>query len=185
MKSSIKVLSQFTVLLAIIFASCKGPQGDIGPAGPAGPTGAAGPAGSQGAKGDKGDTGATGNANVIQISYGSRTHTGGTLEYILTGLTQNQVNNSMFLTYVNNNNSLWYQIPGYTSGAVFQYRVYVSQNTTTTPILTISRVTGTGSDIFSATRIIIIPANDLRSGRKDNLDFSDYESVKAYYHLKD
>ncbi len=175
-----------------------GTQGVAGPAGPAGSkgeigatgaNGANGQNGATGAKGDKGDTGATGatgNANVIQISYGSKTHTGGELPYSLTGLTQSQVNNSLFLTYVNpSGTSLWYQIPGYTAGGTFQYRIYVSQSSTTTPILYINRVAGTGNDIFTATRILVIPANDIRTGRKANLDYSNYEAVKAYYNLKD
>jgi hypothetical protein len=31
---------------------------------------------------------------------------------------------------------------------------------------------------------VIIPANDIRSGRKAAVDFSDYNAVKAYYNLE-
>ena len=171
-----QLLRPLLVALTIttLFTACKpGETGAIGPAGPAGPTGAAGPAG---------PTGATGNANVIQISYGSRTHTGAEINYDLTGINASQVTSSAFFTYVTTANNVWYALPGATSGGAKEYRAAVNS---TTLKLYVNRIAGTGSETFSATRILFIPANDIRNGRKAAVDYSSYEAVKAYYNLPD
>lgn len=188
MKTTIKFLGTAIIMALILFTSCKGPQGDIGPAGAAGATGAAG---SQGPKGDKGDTGATGaagqngNANVIQISYTTRTHTGIDLQYNLpASITKAIFDNSSYFVYISNTSGNAYSLPGWFTGGANSYRTYTAVSTGTQSIY-IGRVAGSGNDVFDKTRIIIIPANDLRTGRKTNLDYSDYEAVKAFYHLKD
>jgi hypothetical protein len=185
MKTITKLLGLFAVVAMFIFLdACKGEKGEVGPIGATGSVGATGATGATGAIGLTGVTGATGNANVIQINYGSKTHTGSDLSYPLTGVSQTQMNNSLFLTYVKPSGAInWYQIPGYTVGGTFQYRIYLSD--AATPLLYVSRVSGTGSDIFTATRILIIPANDIRTGRKAAIDYTDYEAVKKYYNLKD
>ena len=151
--------------------------------GPAGPRGETGATGAQGPKGD------AGMANVIQITYGSRTMTGSSLQYILSGITQNQVNSSLIQTYITAGNGQWYALPGFTTSnkySVFIYPSGLSIGSNPNPILIIAREsTSPPADVFGSTRIIIIPANDLRSGRKSGIDFNDYEAVKRYYGLKD
>jgi hypothetical protein len=122
---------------------------------------------------------------VIQVTFGSRTHSGGDLLYTLNNVTSSIINNAAYFTYVNPNGN-WYSLPGTTSGGSREYRTYIVPGTTNSSV-TISRVAGTGNDVFSSTRIVIIPANDLRTGRKGlpNVDFSDYEAVKKYYNLPD
>jgi hypothetical protein len=180
MKTITKLSRIFAVLaMFIVLDACKGPAGDVGPAGPAGP---AGPTGATGVAGPKGDIG---NANVIQITYGSRTYTSGEQNYILTNVTPTQAIGSAIYCYIKSSNNFWYSLPGFTAGGSFQYRHWLNP-TGTTPIFVVSRITSsTASDTFLETKIVIIPANDLRTGRQAAVDFSDYEAVKNFYNLKD
>ena len=177
-----------------------GATGAIGATGTTGATGATGTTGATGAKGDKGDkgdtgatgaTGATGNANVIQVSYGSKTYTSGFLQYILpAAITKDIVEKSVISAYVQTSaggSAFWYNIPGATTGATYTYRLYSETFTTGLNNMFIGRVNSatTGNDIFTTTRILFIPASTLLNGRKAAVDLSDYEAVKKYYNLKD
>ena len=219
MKTITRILGvALTVAMFIFLDACKAEKGDLGPIGPIGPTGAngtngaigatgaigvtgttgaTGTAGATGVKGDKGDTGATGatgatgNANVIQVSYGSKTYTSGFLQYILpAAITKDIVEKSIVSAYVQTSaggSALWYNIPGATTGATYTYRLYSETFTTGLNNMFIGRVnfTTTGNDIFTTTRILFIPASTLLNGRKAAVDLSDYEAVKKYYNLKD
>jgi hypothetical protein len=185
MKTITRLLGLASIVAMFIFLdACKAEKGEVGPIGATGAVGAVGAAGAKGDKGDKGDagaTGATGNANVIQISYGSKTNTGGATLYTLTGVTAAQAAGAAILCYVDPNNGLWYFMPGFSSGGTNQYRTFLEGNT-----LSLSRVNiSSTSETFIRARIIVIPANDLRTGRRAAVDFSDYEAVKKYYNLKD
>ncbi len=87
MKTITRLLGLASMVAMFIFLdACKTEKGEIVPMGATGAVGATGATGAKGDKGDKGDTGAieaTGNANVIQISYGSKTNTGGATPYTL------------------------------------------------------------------------------------------------------
>jgi len=167
----------FAVMVSVMsIVSCK--KGDIGPAGTVGATGTAGPAGPQG------PAGATGNANVIQLTFGSKVHSGSEINFALTGITQDQLNKSAYFTYVNPANTFWYSLPGTTSGGTKEYRTYVQAQASGAPLLYINRVAGTGSETFTSTRVIIIPASVLTSGRNaQQLDMNDYLAVAKYYNL--
>lgn len=163
--------STLVAIAALALASaCKGPQGDVGPAG---------------TNGVNGTNGKDGNANVVQITFGEKTHSGTELTYTLTGITQAQLNGSAYFTYVRPNNSFWYSLPGTTSGGSREYRTYVDATGSAAPRLLISRVAGSGSEVFSTTRIVIIPAGVLVNGRQAAIDFNDYEAVKKAYNLPD
>jgi hypothetical protein len=189
MKTITRLLGLFAVAAMFIFLdACKAEKGEVGPAGATGAVGATGATGAKGDKGDKGDTGAvgaTGNANVIQVSYTSRTHTGSDLQYSLpTNITKAIFDNSAYFVYVSNTSGNTYALPGWCTGGSNSYRTYTAISSTIQSIY-IGRVAGSGSDIFNTTRIVIVPANDLRTGRKAAVDYTDYEAVKAFYHLKD
>ena len=187
------------VISAVIFMdACKAEKGDIGPIGPIGSTGVAGAAGvgtpgatgAKGDKGDKGDTGATGavgaagNANVTQISYASRTHTGTELLYNLPAtITKAIFDNSAYFVYVSNGSNT-YALPGWFTGGTNSYRTYTA-NTTGIQGVYINRVAGSGTDTFVTTRILVIPASDIRTGRRAAIDYTDYNAVKKYYNLPD
>ncbi len=182
MKNSgfLSVLSLAALLFTgVLFTGCKGEQGDVGPAGAQGPAGPQGPAGSQGPAGQNG------NANVIQLTYGSKVHSGAEISYSLTGISQAQLNQSAYFTYVNPGNSFWYSLPGTTSGGSKEYRTYIQASGSGTPLLYVNRVAGTGSETFTSTRVIIIPASVLSNARLSKDFFNDYEKVKAYFDLKD
>lgn len=167
-KNLFVVLAVMVSVVSIV--SCK--KGDIGPAGAAGAPGPAGP------------VGATGNANVIQLTFGSKVHSGSEINFTLTGITQDQLNKSAYFTYVNPANTFWYSLPGTTAGGTKEYRTYVQAQASGTPLLYINRITGTGSETFTSTRVIIIPASVLTSGRNaQELDMNDYLAVAKYYNL--
>jgi hypothetical protein len=185
MKTITRLLGLFAVVAMFIFLdACKGEKGDIGPAGATGAAGVAGAIGPTGVTGATGPAGATGNANVIQYTYTTARLAGSEMAYAVTGITQTQLNNSLVFVYVLTtlNSTVWYALPGYTANASNQYRVYM--NSTQLNVY-INRSVGSTTETFNSVRILVVPANDLRTGRKAAVDYADYEAVKAFYHLKD
>jgi len=195
-KSSIisGVLSVLVVFSSLLFTSCEGPEGPVGPAGPTGAAGPAGPAGAAGA------TGQTGNANVLQFSFGARTWpntAGGQHNFAFTNVTGQTLASSAVITYlgITNPNGAadvnWFLVPGLVkTGPVdfgeYNAWVFVNPAAATGNLLAIRRESlGTSGALTALVRVIIIPANDLRNGRKAAVDFSDYNAVKEFYGLKD
>ena len=132
----------------------------------------------------EGPAGPTGNANVIQLTFGSKTHTGAEISFSLTGITQDQLNQSAYFTYVNPTGSFWYALPGTTAGGAKEYRTYVQAQASGAPLLYINRVAGNGTENFTSTRVIIIPASVLNSARL-NIDMTNYLEVKNAFNLPD
>ncbi len=194
-KSSIisGVLSVLVVCGSLLLTSCEGPEGAVGPAGPAGPTGASGPAG---------PAGQTGNANVIQFTYAARTWAAASYSFQQFGfpgdITPAIMNNSVILVYMtpasNPSNTTpynWYLIPGTVlstdrAGHEFYFETAFGRTPAEgTPTINVFRKIASASTLTATTRIILIPANDIRNGRKAAVDFSDYNAVKEFYDLKD
>jgi hypothetical protein len=164
-----------------LLTACPSATGEIGPKGDKGDTGAQGPAGVQGPAGPAGQNG---NANVIQISYGARTWAntvGALITLNLTGVNASVASNSAYFTYIQLDN-LWYAVPGEIS-SYGEFRTYLSPQATSTVV--IRRVTTGIALNATAVRVIIIPASDLRNGRKAAIDYSNYEEVKKAYNLPD
>src|SRR5690606_10821150 len=95
----------FSLIIAgALFISCEGTEGPAGPKGDTGETGATGPQGPAGATGPTGATGPkgdTGNANVIQVTYASRVHSGSELTYNLpTSISLSVITAAAFHSYV-------------------------------------------------------------------------------------
>jgi hypothetical protein len=174
------VVLSSTLLLTNCTKAADGTIGPAGPAGATGPAGAAGPAGPAGAAGAKGDQG---NAEVRQIVYTARTHTGSDLSFKLTSnFTKEILDRSMILVYIKASNNYWYMLPGFTAGGTNNYRIYINADD---PTIWISRVTGSGSDVWNAVRIVAVPANIVTNGRQAGIDYTDYEAVKVAYNLPD
>lgn len=192
------ILSALVVCSSLFFTGCTGKDGAVGPAGPAGPTGAAGPAGATGPAGPAGATGAagqTGNANVIQVSYAARTW--GTEKYAYqqflfpSTITAAILNSSALLVYMTdstpNNAStyFWSPIPGILPSKGVEHEFFYQTTFGSARGINLIRKVASTATLAASTRIVIIPANDIRNGRKAPVDFSDYNAVKAYYNLKD
>lgn len=159
----------------------QGPAGATGPKGDTGATGATGPTGATGAQGPKGDTG---NANVIQFSFGAKSwgNTVGALNsFSLSGIAASIAEKSAFFTYIKNGN-LWYPVPGEIS-TYGEFRTYITPGSSSA--VTVRRVSVGAVLNSDATRIILMPANDLRNGRQAAVDFNDYIAVKKFYDLPD
>lgn len=182
--------SALVLCSSLSFTGCTGKDGAVGPAGPAGPTGAAGPAGATGAAGQ------TGNANVIQLSYSAKTWAaakGSVQQFVFpANITTAIMNSSALLVYMTDatpNNATpypWYFIPGIVPSNGVEHEFYYQTTFSgSTAGINIYRKVAATATIAVSTRIVIIPANDIRNGRKAPVDFSDYNAVKAYYNLKD
>lgn len=184
------VLTALVLGSSLLFSSCEGPAGEVGPAGPQGATGAAGPQGATGA------TGQTGNANVIQISYAAKTWAitrGSAQQFVFPNVTPAIMNSSAILVYMttastpsNTTPYPWYSIPGTVLSTdraehEFYFQTTFAGNTSG---INVYRKIASASTLTATTRIILIPANDLRNGRQ-TVDFNDYNAVKKYYNLKD
>ncbi len=182
MKNAVTIL----FLLSILFiGSCS----KEGPIGPAGPQGAQGPQGNQGAQG------AQGNANIIVknftlypsdfTEYGtsgqsqhrySATHS-------ISEITNSVFDNGMVVVYYKSGTS-WFSLP---------QTIYVSGYSYT--LTYFHYVGGIGvqrydSDLYSLApsfnlelKVVIVPP---ASGKKEwNVDWNNYQAVKAYFQLKD
>ncbi|MFD2243764.1 collagen-like protein [Flectobacillus roseus] len=186
-KSSFLPVILSALCCSLLFTNCKGPAGDVGPAGVAGPVGPAGPSG---------PAGQTGNANVIQISYTAKTWAtakGSAQQFVFpSNVTTAIMNSSAVLVYMTDgtpNNATaygWYAIPGIVPSNGVEHEFYLQTTFAgNTAGINIYRKVASTSTLSASTRIVIIPANDVRSGRKAAIDFSDYNAVKAYYNLED
>lgn len=176
--NKVHTFRQYGLLLVSAFiiglAGCKGPAGDPGPAGGTGATGATGA------------TGPAGTANVTQVTFNTAfaPSGGGRILNLPASIDKATIDKSLVVVYIQNatNTALWYQIPGLVLTDDFRYYVGTS---TTTQSITIIRASGTAVASVSAVRVLIIPAATVVNGRKAAVDYSDYEAVKAYYHLAD
>jgi hypothetical protein len=187
MKKTVKFLSTTIIIITILLTSCKGPQGDIGPAGPKGDTGATGATGPAGPKGDTGATGASGGgsstaSNVFYSNWLSVQFTGfDEFSATITApkITQEIIDKGTVLTYAKSN----------ITGNVIPLPFAALNGTTrTTVVYNLGKVLlGANFNASSQTYryIIFPPGTSIGAGRKANVDFSNYEAVKAFYDLKD
>ncbi|HAK79495.1 MAG TPA: hypothetical protein DCM71_21950 [Runella sp.] len=102
------------------------------------------------------------------------------------------MNSSAVLVYMtdgtpNNATSYgWYSIPGIVPSNGVEHEFYTQTTFAgNTAGINIYRKVASTSTLAAATRIVIIPANDIRNGRKASVDFADYNAVKEFYDLKD
>ena len=167
-----------TLLLVALAVTCsmtacqKGKDGDVGP------QGATGPKGDTGAQGPKGDPGT---ANVIYSPWIAVNFTGSGTSYTgsitAAGITQAVLDKADIRVYWNEGGrvlSLPYsQVLGGVTYSVHQ-RFYVG------------RIDLIASYAISSQqmRYVIIPGA-VPTGRQAAVDRSDYEAVKAYYHIPD
>jgi len=176
----------FILLLSIqILVSCKGTEGPQGPQGTAGAKGEAGVAGPQGP---------VGNANVRQINFGSKSHTGTDLLLTFPGtFTADVIEKSLIYVYVKQNGTstsgqaaaYWFSVPGETVTGN-EYSFYTAAGSTAAPGVFIRRVVNylPGNEAFDAIRVVVIEASSNVNGRViHEVDYRDYESVRKYYNL--
>ncbi len=182
------LIQSFALLstICLLFFNCKGEQGAVGPAGPQGIQGAAGPAGPQGA---------IGTANIQQINFTERTHTGITDLFFgfPAATTVETVEKSLVHVYVKQtvkaangaNVSYWFAIPGETSNGN-EYGFYIALGSGTAPSgVFLRRVVNyvSGNEKFDAVRVLITPAGVVTNGRKATINWQDYEEVRHVFGL--
>ncbi|KAB7733170.1 hypothetical protein F5984_04340 [Rudanella paleaurantiibacter] len=139
-----------------------------------------------------------GAANVLQITYSARPHTGNE-DLRLTfpassSLTFDQIEKSSFNVYVKqtvadaqgNRLSYWFAVPGQTPvGNAYSYYLFPG-NSGLSAALFLKRTTNfrLGPEDFDAIRVVVIPASLLVGGRLA-VDWSRYESVQQAFGLSD
>lgn len=174
-----KQLSFFAIVLFISLTACK--KGDTGPAGPAGTTGAVGSQGPQGI---------AGSANVLQYTFGEQALN---LSFSILSIptTLDTMNKSAWFVYLYYQPiSRWYFLPGLGSGGNTNYRLSMGHDGNKVNIY-IDKA-GPGELYANAKVIRIYSSGQLAGGRSSGLllnlppiDFTNYDDVKAYYHLPD
>ena len=168
-------------MLAVSFFSCtkEGEQGPVGPQGPAGPQGAAGPQGPQGI---------AGNANVAQYTYGAFNFATSSFGQFQVTTTKDTMDKSAWFVYLYYQAiNRWYLIPGHGPGATTQYRISIGHTNGKVSVY-IDKV-GAGES-FSEIRVIRIYSSSTQTGGRmasepklPDIDFNNYEAVRAYYKL--
>ncbi len=210
MKTITRIFGILAVMSAVIFMdACKGEKGDVGPIGT---NGVAGPTGANGAVGVAGPTGT---ANVIysgwidmnvvgywyklSSSNGGNTNGGGSTNVFASHgwgadfaapITQDILDKGQVFVYGKFASTIGdnrvYLLPNtfwgswYTQVNFLLNRIYVQtiwDQASTVPS------TYNPSGFLVTYRYIIIPG--AVSGRKEHLDYNDYEAVKKYYNLPD
>ncbi|GAA4022853.1 hypothetical protein GCM10022631_41750 [Deinococcus rubellus] len=205
------LISLLTV--ALLLTACTGSQGPAGPdgaqgtngatgvAGPTGATGASGPAGAtgptgsqgtpgttgaNGAPGPQGAPGPTGNANVQMYTFAPNSLNARIDKYdafyYVPGITQTQLESSVVLCY-GELNGTWTPVPG-------PYASFIAMKIVITSLeIEVKRTDPTGTPIeepgFNSFKVVIIPATKVTPLSLHGPDLSDYNAVKAYYHLGD
>ena len=188
------LVRQILLVLTILFFSAACKPGDPGPKGDTGDTGATGPKGDIGATGP---TGPAGNANVTQISFGSKTLPAGNsvaIDLPLPGVDRTLLEKSAIMVYARYSSlgggTIWYQIPGYVGGLSTGFTLNVRYIQGSPMILEIfaDKFQNATAITLDAIRVVIIPATTLTTGGRlaaPLVDWTNYESVKAYYKLAD
>ena len=187
MKKYTLFLSAAIVAVFVMLQSCsKAADGTVGPKGDTGSTGPAGPAGLAGANGAPGAAGQNGNANVTQITFLATfvPDATGRLFTFPAAITSTILSTSAVHVYVQASNfpGVWYPIPGFISGNLDNFRTYIDAANRQVAVI---RQSGTTVTSITSTRVVIIPANNITFGRKANIDYADYNAVKAAYNLPD
>lgn len=136
------------------------------------------------AVGPKGDPGINGNANVTQITFGSRTiATLSDTHFTLPGITSAIYEKSVILCY-GLTQGIWYPLPGPSYINAHTYRAAMEPGN---PDLQykLAMIAGTSSETFNQFRFLIIPANVFVTAKNTALPFdvNDYESVRKYFNL--
>jgi hypothetical protein len=174
----------FSAIIALMLG-CTAEKGDPGPAGPAGaagPAGPAGPAGQPGQPGAAGATGAVGSANVTQITFGADFAPTSSKDFTFpASITTDMLDKSLVIVYLktSNNPSNWYQIPGLIlSSDDFRYILFSGSR-----MIRIVRESGAGVSMITDTRVLIIPAATILTGRYATIDYSNYEEVRQTFNL--
>ncbi|RNL77887.1 collagen-like protein [Sinomicrobium pectinilyticum] len=145
--------------------------------------------GEQGPAGPQGPQGIEGNANVTQYTFGNHDFSA-TASIILDipDITEEDMNQSAWFVYLVRPSKNVYPIPGTGLNGASEYRLYWSPiliGEVNTVRFNIQKTSGTGEE-YTNIQIIQVFANnteDLSSKGLPDIDFRNYEAVKAHYRL--
>lgn len=164
MKTITKTLSLFGLGLLITFSACKKEAGPVGPQGP---------------------SGKDGNANVVLYKFAGNDFSIGIADREIT-MSLDSFNGYTWLAYFKHNNQLTYAIPGFGVDGISDYRFFYNSLSSPSHVFSFRNVSGPG-EAYDSIKVVGIQIGKV-IGKKDdlpNIDFNDYNAVKAYYGLKD
>lgn len=168
-----KKLMTMTLLLGslVLIQSCSKEEGPVGP---------------------KGDTGATGQNGVSGAKAFTFTNQLDGMDMEI-AIDSAFVDSCVTLVYyqdaANLPNVYWYQAPGLGSAGLYMLRYYLYVKNTTTSVVRLTQYNPDGSlftgtaTTFNKVKVVFIPHT--LYGKKDAVDYNDYNAVAKYYDLKD
>lgn len=206
MKST-KLINYLILIIFVFVVSCSsddggdpvpGEQGPVGEAGPTGPQGEEGPAGPQGPAGADGEDGKDGNANVMYSEWMNFVWNEGnyarnkSMRVADDGFSENYYG-GVVLFYMKYNNGRTYPFPHYiykSTGELLLRKDALTLGASGEALITFVKY---GEDFVASDygstqfRYIIIPGSTEITGKlkPKELDYSDYDAVKAYYNIPD
>lgn len=205
MKSNIKKI-MFITLITLFLTSCTkegpaGPAGASGANGANGATGATGPmgptgaTGATGATGPVGPTGATGNANVHSTYYtinaANWTYFGTPYFFNEVNLTCPQITSDvvdfgMVCAFSESTTSgTWFSLP-YVYWPTSTVSYVFSLNTIKLGSVGLRFNYSDGrNSVYTSTRVKVVTISGTAKAANPNVDYNDYNSVKAAFHLED
>lgn len=183
----------FILIMGISLSACKKEAGPIGPQGPKGESGAPG---ATGAKGDKGDTGPKGDPGTANVIFSDWLPIPAKPTYRYNSEKEYAFNEPKITKEIFDKGTVHAYVRSGGSASIFQlpytfYNGYVSQMRILEGYIIYGEqwVSGTVNanwikadkpDYFSHIRYVIIPGSVKAS---KNVDFNNYEAVKAHYNL--
>lgn len=186
MKTIFKTALFFSLLTFVL--ACKGPQGEVGPQGPQGTQGV------QGAKGETGSVNITTSPWISVKDTDWKSYNGDLSYYDISfkesALTQNVLDKGLIMCYFrfNNDKKIIYPMPTYwlSSKATFSFYPTLAE---TEPRMVFETEFDEPTDLKGAStldfRYLIIPEATLKSGRTKDINWQNYDEVKAALNLVD
>ncbi len=154
-------------VLTLIFSSCKK---ETGPAGA---------------------NGANGNANIKSFIFTDPISFGYLFTDTLPGVTYSSIDSSLVLAYVQGYvcASNWYTAPGIGCNGSYSTRVFTNKlmNNQTLFVLELRNIDGSVdismTESVSKLKVIIAPVSSVVTGKKEQVDFSDYHATCRYLNI--
>ena len=138
-----------------------------------------------------GPAGSDGNANVKVYFFEhpdslSNSHP---INLQLPGITNNYLDSSLILVYyIDQSNGLWYPSPGLGANNTYQTKWYVYSNSSPEIEMRIANPDGSSYSgapkLVSKVKIVVAKGSEFLSGKKEPVDYTDYDATMKFFNLK-
>lgn len=143
--------------------------------------------GEQGPAGTNGTNGQDGNANVKVFNFAADSIAGSAeVDLLLSGLTSGYLDSSLILVYfVDGSNGLWYGSPGLGANNDYQTRWYLNSIDVRFKAANPDGSNYSGTTLhFSKFKVVVAKGSEF-FGKKEPVDFSNYNATMRYFGLKE